>query len=256
MCDKGFLSKEDLSLYSSKLSFKDFDYKNVYGTKEYTEWNDKYIYVFDEQYLDDEDITELPDGYCLYQRSYLHETDNVVHASGLMCELRKDGECIYKFVATDDHHNPYTFFINHSNGHRYYPFNVDLYGISYIDVDTLEVFNYVPAGLPNSYGIPCGESFIVTNIFYDPKSDLVAYEGCYWADMSDVMIGRLDDPLNFDPHLISISRVIDHEDLGCCDIDFVSWEEDGITVKADGDNGVKDVKITKAVLDKAAGIKN
>lgn len=96
--------------------------------------------------------------------------------------------------------------------------------------------------------MPNGESFIVTKVLYDPATDLVAYEGCYWAGPSDVMVGKLDDPLNFDPHLISINKMIDPESDECYEIDFGSWEADGITVKVE-DAGTR--KISLEDLEKA-----
>lgn len=228
--------------------YRGFDYSNVYGTPEYLEMEERNNYVFDEQYFETETITELPDGFSLYEKKYVHYSDHATHARGVNCELRRDGKCICAYTSIDDHHTAYKEFILHSNGHRYYPFHIDLYGISYIDVDTLEVFNYVPRGYDNHYGMPNGESFIVTKVLYDPATDLVAYEGCYWAGPSDVMVGRLDDPLNFDPHLISINKMIDPESDECYEIDFGSWEADGITVKVE-DAGTR--KISFEDLEKA-----
>ena len=123
-------------------------------------------------------------------------------------------------------------------------------------MDTLEVFNYVPRGHDNSYGAPNGESFIVTKVLYDPASDLVAYEGCYWAGPSEVMVGKLDDPLNFDPHLISINKILDPENDECYDIDFAGWDGDGITVKVIGGERTGTAKLSFDDLKKAAETQN
>lgn len=240
----------------SGVHYRGFDYTNVYGTSAYLEMEEKYRYVFDEQYFCEEVITGLPDGFSLYERNYIHKTDHAIHARGAKCELRRNGKCIYAYNPCDNHHTPYKEFVLHSNGHRYYPFHVDLYGISYIDVDTLEVFNYVPRGYDNQYGAPNGESFIVTKVLYDPASDFVAYEGCYWAGSSDVMVGNLADPLNFDPHLISINKIIDPEGDECYDIDFVSWDAEGITVICGGENGTVTKKILFEELKKAYETQN
>ena len=223
--------------------YRGFDYTNVYGTPEYLEMEEKDSYVFDEQYFREENITELPDGFSLYEKNYIHESDHAIHARGAKCELRRNGKCIYAYSPCDNHHTPYKDFINHSNGHRYYPFHIDLYGISYIDIDTLEVFNYIPRGYDNQYGAPCGESFIVTKVHYDPATNLVAYDGCYWAGSSEVMVGKLDNPLDFDPHLISINKILDPEGDEDLDVDFVGWDIDGITVKVFGEAGKRTEKI-------------
>jgi hypothetical protein len=237
--------------------YRGFDYTNVYGTPGYLEMEEQSRYVFDEQYFREEVITELPDGFSLYERNYIHMTDRAIHARGSKCELRRDGKCIYAYSPCDNHHTPYKELILHSNGHRYYPFHIDLYGISYIDVDTLEVFNYIPRGYDNQYGAPNGESFIVTKVHYDPESNLVAYDGCYWAGPSDVMVGKLDDPLDFDPHLISVCEILDpDEEEDYPDVDFVSWDKEGITVKVFGDEGERTAKISFDELKKAAETQN
>lgn len=241
---------------ASAAHYRGFDYTNVYGTPAYQEMEEENRYVFDEKYFREEVITELPDGFSLYERNYIHKEGHAIHARGSKCELRKDGKCIYAYDSCDNHHTPYKDLILHSNGHRYYPFHVNLYGISYIDVDTLEAFNYIPRGYDNQYGMPCGESFIVTKVHYDPVTDLVAYEGCYWAGPSDVMVGKLDHPLFFDPHLISINKILDPECDEGYDVDFVSWNTDGITVKIIGETGKGTSKISFEDLKKAKETQN
>ncbi len=236
---------------ASGAHYRGFDYTNIYGTPAYLEMEEENRYVFDEKYFREEVITELPDGFSLYERNYIHMEDHAIHARGSKCELRKDGKCIYAYDSCDNHHTAYKDLILHSNGHRYYPFHVNLYGISYIDVDTLEVFNYVPRGHDNSYGAPNGESFIVTKVLYDPATDLVAYEGCYWAGPSEVMVGKFDVPLNFDPHLISINKILDPEGDECYDIDFAGWDDDGITVKVIGGERTGTAKLSFEDLKKA-----
>lgn len=228
--------------------YRGFDYTNVYGTAEYSKWVKDRSYVFSEKYFIGEDETEQPDGYSFYERNYSHSSSNRYLAYGFKCELRKNGKCIYEYTSNDGHHNAYKDFIYHSNGHRYYPFHIDLYGISFIDVDTLEVFNYVPRGYDNDYGIPAGESFIVLSVNYDRNSNLIAYGGCYWACPSDVMVGKFDSPLNFDPHLISVGDYYDSEHEELPEIDFVSWSEEGLTVKYETDDGTETRTVSFDVL--------
>ena len=61
--------------------------------------------------------------------------------------------------------------------------------ISYLDLDTLEVYNYIPEGYQHDCEILLGESFIITDIHYDRESGLIAYGGCYWAGPPNVMVG-------------------------------------------------------------------
>lgn len=212
-----------------------FDYTNIYGTPEFKKVRAGADYAESPEYFREETVTELPGGFSLYEKKYVHKEDHAIHAYFNRCELRKEGRCIYEYTSFDGHHKAYSDLICHSNGHRYYPFHICLYGISYIDVDTLQVFHYVPRGMDHNYDLPYGESFIVTDIHYDPASDLVAYEGCYWAGAYDTMVGNLSDPMNFDPHLAGLRDhfLEEFDDDEFCDVDFVSWDSDGLHVKLD-----------------------
>ena len=161
--------------------------------------------------------------------------------------LKKDGTIIYSYISIDGHHNPYKKLVHHKNGHRYYPHHIDLYGISYIDIDTLEVFHYIPKGHDSAYDSYCGESFIITGIYYDIHTNLVAYEGCYWAGTSDVMVGDLTNPLGFNPRLISIHEIVDPEYEDLDDVDFYEWKEESLSVKLDGKE-IRDIDIQEIFL--------
>lgn len=72
----------------------------------------------------------------------------------------------------------------------------------------------------------------MTGVFYDKDTDLIAYEGCYWGGPSDVMVGDLSQPLNYDPHLVSIYEMLE-PDEDFCDVDFVRFEDGLLFVKCD-----------------------
>ncbi len=222
------------------LRYRGIDYTNVFGSDRYLEDVKKYLYLEDEKYLEDECKIEIEDGISLLQKSYLHK-DGIKHLFLARYYIQKDGETIYSYISVDGHHIPYKKFIHHKNGHRYYPHHVDLYGISYIDIDTLEVFHYVPKGYDNDYDVCCGESFIITGVHYDANTNLVAYEGCYWADTMDVMVGDLTNPLDFNPRLISLHKIVDPEYEEVDDVDFYKWNADSLSVKLD-DGEIRDVE--------------
>lgn len=208
-----------------------FDETNVYGTPEYDAYRERFFYAERDAYFDGEKIIELPDGYSFVKKSYIHQTERAVKAYLERCRFCKNGKCLYEYVSIDGHHGVYKEFIHHRNGHRYYPFHMDLYGISYLDVDTLELFHYVPRGYDNDYGAPCGESFIITDIHYDPQSNLIAYGGCFWAGPSEVMVGDFSDPLHFDPHFVRVCDLIEFEDDDDDEIDFGAWETEGLRIR-------------------------
>lgn len=219
--------------------YRGIDYTNVFGNDRYNADIEKVMYLEDEKYLESESETEIGDGFSLLKKNYSHKYNAMSRYF-----LKKDGEPIYSYISVDRHHIPHKKLIYHSNGHRYYPHHIDLYGISYVDVDTLEVFNYIPKGYDTDYDVLCGESFIVTAVYYDANTNLVAYEGCYWADTSDVMVGDLSEPLNFNPRLVSIHDMIDPDYDYYDDVDFFQWNENTLSVKLDS-NEIREIPLEK-----------
>lgn len=225
------------------LRYRGVDYTNVFGSDRYNEDVNKYLYLEDEQYFEDECEIEIEDRISLLQKRYLH-VEGIRHIFMSRNYIKRDGKSIYSYISIDGHHIPHKKLIYHKNGHRYYPHHVDLYGISYIDIDTLEVFNYVPKGYDNDYDVCCGESFIITGVYYDANTNLVAYEGCYWAGTYDVMVGDLSNPLDFNPRLVSIHEIVDPEYEEVGDVDFYKWNEDSLSVKLD-EGEVRNVEIRR-----------
>ncbi len=218
--------------------YKGMSYRNLYGTEEYDRYINGMKYVLDGKYLTDSKTYELPEDYTLETETYSDVEEksknySVVRALLIKCALKKSGETVYEYLSADSHIKPFTEFFTHSNGHRYYPFHIELYGISYLELDTMRVNHYIPEGHQHDHNWLFGESFIVTELHYDINTDLIAYGGCYWASTNDVMVGMLGDPMNFSPKLVSLHEIIDPE-YEMDDIDFVSWGKDTINVTADG----------------------
>lgn len=209
-------------------------YKNIYGTDEYIRYIDKYMTIFDEKHLTEINSYILSDEFSLQIREYEDNRENIMFAANKCALIETSSQkIIYEYNEFNCHVIPITKIIHHSSGHRYYPFHVDLYGISYLDIDTMEVYNYIPEGYPHLYRAPMGESFIITDVFYDKKSDLIAYNGCYWAAPSDVMAGDFSNPLNFNPHLVSLHDILDPDYELYDDIDFKEWKNGRLYVICD-----------------------
>ena len=64
------------------------------------------------------------------------------------------------------------------------------------------------------------------------------------------MVGKLNDPLNFNPHLISVSEYFDREHKELPEIDFASWDEESLSVKYETDDGVEEKSVALDVLEK------
>ena len=228
--------------------YKGMSYRNLYGTEDYQKAIDKHRYVLDQKYFKEKEEIALPDGYSIETALYEDMSQYVIHAHLQKCILKKSGKAIYEYLCNYYHGAIFKDFILHSNGRRYFPFHVDLYGISYLDIDSLEVFHYVPEGDTHDFSYPCGESFIVTDIHYDKNTDLIAYGGCYWAGPSGVMVGDFSDPLNFDPKLFDIGKIVDPDSEGY-NIDFKQWQVDRrLVVTVEGEEKIISVEeIIKAI---------
>lgn len=217
----------------------EFSYKSVYNSEKHKEFMDSQRYVIDDKFLDETENYELTDGFSVEVRSY-EETEQRENYSAILaevqkCTLRKSDKTVYEYCCFYNHSFIFKEIIRHKNGHRYYPFHVDLYGISFLDVDTLEVYNYIPEGYEHKEEYRCGESFIITDIHYDEKSNFIAYDGCYWACPNDVMAGDFSNPLDFNPHLISMRDIIDPDHDMYNNIYFKEWKNNRLYVLCDGE---------------------
>lgn len=220
----------------------DFSYENIYGSKKYNEFTDSQRYVIDDKFFDETENYELSDDFSLEISSYYEEREQRKNYSVMLayvqkCTLRNSGKVIYEYCCFDNHNFVFKDIIHHSNGHRYYLFKVNLYGISCLDVDTLEVYNYIPEGYSYNEEYLCGESFIVTDVHYDKESNLIAYGGCYWGGNYEIMIGDFSNPLDFNPHLVSIVDIIDPDGDFDYEFDFKEWKDGRLYVTCDdGEN--------------------
>ncbi len=224
--------KRDIVFVCKRAGITPKKYRGMSRRNMYATWLkslDDYAYIESEKYFDDEETHEFNE-FTLNIKNYSHRDSKVVR-SFAVCELTGEG-LKYRYRSTS-YSNPHTFFdiIRHSNGHRYFPFHIDLYGISYLDVDSGEVYHYIPEGCEHDADWDFGESFIITDIHYDPRTNFIAYSGCYWAGPSDVMVGDFSKPLNFDPYLVSVNEFIDPEYEECWELRFVRFEENGVVVK-------------------------
>ena len=214
--------------------YKGMSYRNMYGTGEYSRMIERQKYVLDGKYLTGQEQYELPDGYTLETASYGDMEKFVCKAALVRCVLKRDGKTVYEYLSNYSHPREFTEFIQHSNGHKYFPFHVDLYGISFLELDTLKVFSYVPEGYQHNYDYLVGESFIITDLHYDITTDLIAFGGCFWAGTSDVMVMKLHNPLDFELRLKGIHDIIDPDWELYDDINFVEWRGDKLAITADG----------------------
>ena len=210
--------------------YNGFSYANVYD-KRFENIDGEMSVISNPELLKREDRKQLSDDLELVRKTYTKNNHSVALYSVL-----KNSEEIFRHINVDDQvdlKNPY---IEHSNGHRYVAIKLDLYGISYLEPDTGEVYHYIPEGFRHDYRETLGESFIITAVKYNKDNNMVAYEGCYWAGPCDVLVGNLEDPLNYDPHLLRINaHYMDDIDDEAVE---ASWGNNKLIIKGD-DNVVE-----------------
>lgn len=233
---KGFILAEFdcKDIFFERLKYEGMSYQNIYGTDKYNAYVESQKYVLDKEYFTGKEQIALPDGFALEVENYSDMknmgTYSVNKAFLQKCAIAKNGQTVYEYLCTYRH---ITFheFICHSNGHRYYPFHIDLYGISYLDVDTLDVYNYIPEGYQHDSDSMLGESFLITDIHYDWDSGLVAYGGCYWAGPPNVMIGDFSCLSNCGYPLEDMQNLIDPDYDQYEELDFESWDRGKLWLK-------------------------
>lgn len=204
----------------------EFSYKNVYGSKKRRQFIDSKRYVTDDKYLDETKSCELSDGFLVEYSNY---SDKQHKEKATKYTLKNAGKIIYEYTCFYSNSLIHMNIIHHKNEHRYYSFHIDRYGISYLDVDTLEVYNYIPKGYRNNSKHIFGESFLIHDIHYDSKSNLIAYGGYFRSVPCDIMVGDFSDPLNFNPHLVSISNILGNSRYGY-NVGFKEWKNNRLYV--------------------------
>ena len=209
------------SVSCSLYRYKGMSYRNIYDKINFTIISDA---VHDGHWGEPKDIIALSDDLTLIHWS---------NGYGKYI-VQKDGSEVYSFLNFNEQVTLKNPLIHHSNGQRYLLFHVDLYGISLLNPDSCEVYNYVPEGYQHDYRYLCGESFIITDVHYDIASDLVAYGGCWWAGGCEIYIGDMKYPMHFDPHMLRLHDYLDPEWEDIEDIDFLCWEPDELIVSCDG----------------------
>ena len=235
------------------LKYRGMSYENIYMNLQYQAFftKNQQAYGKDECFLET-DSKDLVNGYLVQWDSYgeCRRAQN-----GVLCKHTFIQKCrlLYKQTILFEYDSIYDMahvssIIKHQNGKSYFLFKTDLYGLNVYDMQSKEVFYYMPEGYQHNYNQICGESFIITTIHYDDKTNLIAYEGCYWGGPSDVMVGDFSNPMRFNPILKSIHEMIDPE-YECYDnIDFNKWEDGKLHVIVDGKKDV--VEPIKIRIDK------
>ena len=225
------------------LKYRGMSYENIYSNPQYQALftKNQQVYGKEECFLK-ADRKDLGNGYAVQWDSYgecRRAKNGVVYKYTFIqkCHLLHEETILFKYDSIYDMARV-SAIITHQNGKSYFLFKTDLYGLNVYDMQSKDMFCYVPEGYQHRYQQIYGESFIITAIHYDEKTNLIAYEGCYWGGTSDVMVGDFSNPMNFNPVLQSVHEQIDPEYECYDDIDFDKWEDGKLHVIVDGKKDV------------------
>ena len=175
------------------------------------------------------EIKELNDGYFVNVYTVLNELElfSKYDKEYSLCRLYKDNKFLHEWInigASTLHLNIF----KHSNGHKYLIYNIDLYGYSVLELDTLKNINYLPYESYN-YGADFEETFIFCDAHYNEYNDCLAVDGCFWSAPYSIMLLDFKEPLK----IIEANKWIDINDViekgQYYNIDFESFNKDDIT---------------------------
>ena len=143
-----------------------------------------------------------------------------------------NSEAISKWHSIDNNGDFYKI-IKHSDGKEYLIFRQDLYGYSVLDIESREKMQFFPEKSLNSGAD--NETFIWTDIEYNPISNVLAVTGCYWACPYNVHLFTFDNPMSENQKFIDLRECFEPIECGYsiyCDVDFVKWENDILHIKS------------------------
>ena len=162
----------------------------------------------------------------------------------------KDGRALFFWRNTDDD-GEFAALIHHSNGKHYLVFRFDLYGYGVLELESGHEMCYMPTQSFPAVREDFKETFIWTDVHYDPESNLLAVSGCYWACPYSVVVVDFSDPLTEQPveRWFDVSSTIDPDYEIYDVIDFDRWESGVLCLKGEGEPS--DIRLTAEQLREA-----
>lgn len=211
--------------------------ENVALRKDYLIYRKNQETVFCSGNLRAEKFYELSYGYLLKRCSYggnvdgytLHATENTL--------MDRTGKVLYIYRNINDS-SELCKIICHRDGTDYMVFRTDLYGYSVLNMSTLQDFHFIPSG-----SFPAGETFIWTDVFYNPENNVLAVSGCFWACPFGTFLQDFTHPLEAPEVWADVQEHLENGYDRFDDVDFVSWEGTGLVLKAIDSNTEERVNI-------------
>jgi len=132
------------------------------------------------------------------------------------------GAEVYRWRNLDDD-GEFTEIIHHSDGRLYLLFRIDLYGYGVYDLTGQREFFYIPDEK---------ETFIWTDVHYNPVNDRLAVGGCFWACPNGIHLLDFSEPMRetaWVDVLWELDGGYDTRDM----LDFIRWEGSSLILESD-----------------------
>ena len=153
---------------------------------------------------------ELSDSFSVRFQGFSGEIGNhhLQMSEGVLFD--PEGQERFFWRNTDDD-GEFAALIHHANGEHYLVFRFDLYGYGMLDLESLQDMRYIPAQSFPPVREDFKETFIWTDVHYDPESNLLAVSGCYWACPYSVAVLDFSDPMTAQPvaRWLDVRSIID-----------------------------------------------
>ena len=218
---------------------------NFYGTQEYLDFiNDLNKRLFSK--IDFSKTTrekDLGNGYMVRGYYYADEENKKPGCAAEGCEICRlfyKGEFVYEWKNTYDESRLSTI-VHHSNGNDYLVFDEGLYGYSVLNLNTGEDMHYIPTETAKE---DCPETFIWCDCHYNPETDQLAVEGCYWACPYSVIIVDFSNPRT----PVEYKDWTDVYAENDYEIDFVRWEGNNLRCRIEAEAELDPAHISGNVI--------
>ena len=143
---------------------------------------------------------------------------NQYNLRGSECVLSDGDRKIAEWKSIDNSSDFYQI-ISHSNRNRYLVFRQDLYGFSVFDFSSGEIRQYYP-----EESLQGKETFIWTDVNYNPVTDVLAVSGCYWACPYSTHLFTFADPMSERQRYVDMIEYFGGGYDRYDDVDFIRWE--------------------------------
>lgn len=173
-------------------------------------------------------MRELQEGWSVWTSCYTGVGKYPIRAARHRL-MDAGGKTVYTWDNLDDDGEFYDLIL-HANGNHYLVFREDLYGYSVLEVESGTAMNYIPEKSWPLDGKDAGETFIWTGVRYDPRTDLLAVSGCYWACPNGTLLLDFSDPLEEQDWQVwlEVQDIVDPDYDVYDGIDLERFGEDGI----------------------------